>query len=392
MIDTSIFYSDFFDHRWTTAGDPRTVTWSTVNGVLVLPFGDRVTTAAPVGSLELDIFQSAFDLWDEALRSVDFVYDADAGNDADVTLAITPLDGSGGNWGFWNAVWGDDLVTDRATIRFDVEDARNGWLLTTALHEVGNILGLGDIRPSGGLMSVQEDPFPQRFNRDTLWQDDVDLIRGLYGEGAFVSGTPGDDLLSGTAGADTLDGGAGQDTADYADASRDSLDLVLVPDAPEGGEVVRLTDRASGTVDRLVNVERLELADGTLLYDLSAEAVADVYRLYAASLGRTPDEPGLRFWTGPAFADTQLDRLALSFVESAEFRALFGEDPTDLAYIDALYTTVLGRPADPDGRAFWTDAFASGTLDRADMLVAFSESPENVDRTEPDLTDGVWVV
>lgn len=31
-------------------------------------------------------------------------------------------------------------------------------------------------------------------------------------------------------------------------------------------------------------------------------------------------------------------------------------------------------------------------LDRGDILVHFAESPENVARTEPDLTNGVWVL
>ena len=48
------------------------------------------------------------------------------------------------------------------------------------MHEVGNILGLGDLADSTQYKSVQEDPFPERFSSNELWNYDKYLINQVY--------------------------------------------------------------------------------------------------------------------------------------------------------------------------------------------------------------------
>ena len=89
--------------------------------------------------------RKAFEIWDEEIEGIDFVETND-GNSADVTIAATSIDGPGGAAGYWNYNWDGDKYMLKATIRFDDVDLADGAVLTTAMHEIGNILGLGDLR------------------------------------------------------------------------------------------------------------------------------------------------------------------------------------------------------------------------------------------------------
>jgi hypothetical protein len=155
--------------------------------------------------------------------------------------------------------------------------------------------------------------------------------------------------------------------------------------------------KPGNSIDTLVSVERVETVDGNFLFGLS-ENVEAVYRMYAAAYGRTPDEAGLRFWTGqldqhgggqPDTADKKF--LATFFLAANEFADLYGTSPPDDDYIEAIYDNVLGRLPDPPGYDYWIGQMQAG-LGRDDILVQFAECDENRLRTAPDLTDGIWVL
>ncbi|MEO1603349.1 MAG: DUF4214 domain-containing protein, partial [Pseudomonadota bacterium] len=167
--------------------------------------------------------------------------------------------------------------------------------------------------------------------------------------------------------------------------SRDALGVRLASD----GTV--MIEKPDGGTDTLRAVERVQFEGGALLYDILGEDTAFAYRTYAASLGRTPDEGGLRFQLGLLEDGLSRMGLAQTFVDSLEFETLYGEDPTAEVYVDALYTNTLSRDGDAEGRAFWVEAISTGGLSRADMLVAFAESAENVARTADDIDNGVFV-
>lgn len=181
-----------------------------------------------------------------------------------------------------------------------------------------------------------------------------------------------------------VDFGAGSDTLAFA-RPRAAVATTL----NDTGTITIVTADGTATAS---NLERIALTDGALRFDLSDNAPF-VYRLYAASLVRTPDEDGLAFWDG-AVAGGGLTRRALAnaFVGSREFADNFLQDPSDEAFVEALFQNVLKRSSANDpGGAFWLNAFQSGQLTRADMLIAFADSRENIDRTAADTGNGFWV-
>ncbi|MEM9145894.1 MAG: DUF4214 domain-containing protein [Pseudomonadota bacterium] len=195
----------------------------------------------------------------------------------------------------------------------------------------------------------------------------------------------GDDVVFGSEGSDVIEGGDGTDRAIY-----DGSSAAFVPDLGSDGSITLA--KPGGQADLLTGIERIDLDDGDYLYDISGNNLDIGYRLYAAAFARTPDEGGLRFWVSQLDASFGVRNAALAFISSDEFAVRYGEDPSDEDYVTALFENVLMRAPDAAGLSFWTDAFASGALDRADMLIAFANAQENIDATRPVIDDGVFVM
>ena len=213
MIDLdSIFYEDFYDAKWSTnAGEVRSITWSAEDNRLKLPGGDYVLATESLDNYLVNI-RKAFKVWDNAIESIAFE-EKNIGNSADITIAATDIDGSGGINGYWNYALDSNRNIIEATIRFDSSDLNNGWLLTTAMHEIGNVLGLGDLSDSNQYKSVQEDPFPKKFKGRKLWEYDKTLIDQIYtntGNSSPATGS-GQDKIVGTEGKEKLIGTNGND-------------------------------------------------------------------------------------------------------------------------------------------------------------------------------------
>lgn len=113
---------------------------------------------------------------------------------------------------------------------------------------------------------------------------------------------------------------------------------------------------------------------------------AQVTRLYDTVFDRSPDDAGLTFWTNSLRSGARLDDVAELFVASPEFRDRYGDLGTG-DFVALLYRNVLDREADPEGQAFWTSRLNSGSLDRDDVVLAFSESQEHVVKVGPVSTD-----
>ncbi len=219
------------------------------------------------------------------------------------------------------------------------------------------------------------------------------LVEGGDGDDTLTAGPEaerilagaGDDVILAGPGGDILEGGPGTDRAVYPATSAE-----LAPSLGPDGTV---TLSGPAGADTLIGVERIDLADGDYLYDLPRDATLDLcYRLYGAAFGRTPDEGGLRFWLSAIEAGLSQYDAALAFTDNPESRLLYGEDPDDAAFVTALYRNALMREPEPEGLAFWTGAVATGSYDRPEMLIFFADSPENVARAEPFLSDGVFVL
>ena len=70
-------------------------------------------------------------------------------------------------------------------------------------------------------------------------------------------------------------------------------------------------------------------------------------------------------------------QVANSFLGSEEFAERYGANVSDSLYVDTLYTNVLGRLPDAEGKAYWVGRLTSGAETRAEALLGFAESDEN---------------
>jgi Domain of unknown function (DUF4214) len=85
-----------------------------------------------------------------------------------------------------------------------------------------------------------------------------------------------------------------------------------------------------------------------------------------------------------------LFQVAEGFTQSPEFQSKYGGNLTDGQYITLLYQNVLDREPDAAGLAAWEGALKSG-LSRAEALVGFSDSPENLQKTSAAIGAGLWL-
>lgn len=203
-------------------------------------------------------------------------------------------------------------------------------------------------------------------------------------EADTLRGFDGNDVLTGDTGSDVLDGGAGHDQAVYSGA-RSSYTIV------EMNGMTTVTNGAD--TDQLTGIEELRFDDAVVSLVSDAEAVsAQVYRLYQAAFGRTPDTVGLSH--NAALVETSaldLEQMAQAFIASAEFVRSFGTAPSDADFVTLLYSNVLGRQPDDPGLSGWLDRLSGGSYERADVLLGFSESPENRALVADAISDGFWI-
>ncbi|WP_198384183.1 DUF4214 domain-containing protein [Roseomonas sp. KE2513] len=119
--------------------------------------------------------------------------------------------------------------------------------------------------------------------------------------------------------------------------------------------------------------------DGVGLFDTTG-AGGDVYRLYQAAFDRLPDLAGQAYWTQrmDVYHDT-LASIARSFTASAEFQAHYA-GLSNQKVVQEFYRNVLGREGEASGVAYWANQL-NGGASKADVLLGFSESIENVRNT-----------
>lgn len=197
-------------------------------------------------------------------------------------------------------------------------------------------------------------------------------------------GTPFADELYGNAldnrfitsgGNDTVTGGDGTDILRFSDER-----ATFVISAP-AADRLKIQQLGSNEEVLAVSIERLEFIDLALAFDSQGTA-GKGFRIYKAAFNRDPDESGLGYWI--AQMDKGMDLLEVSsrFIDSKEFRTLYGEAPSNADFLTKVYTNVLGRTPDPSGYAWWLNAMTTDpSKTKAKVLADFSESPENITGT-----------
>ncbi|RFP08044.1 MULTISPECIES: DUF4214 domain-containing protein [unclassified Duganella] len=183
-------------------------------------------------------------------------------------------------------------------------------------------------------------------------------------------GTDGNDYMLGTGTGASLNGGAGLDTVYY---TQKQYQLSIVRNAD--GSVSVKDYWAGKDADTLTNVERLMFSDHAVALDLGG-AGGQAYRLYQSAFNRAPDSGGVGYWINVLDRGVELKTVAQGFIDSQEFKTLYGAAPTDQQFVTNLYNNVLHRAPDAGGNSFWLDRLHDG-VSRADLLTGFSESVEN---------------
>lgn len=153
----------------------------------------------------------------------------------------------------------------------------------------------------------------------------------------------------------------------YCAGSDDLRWLVATLGHPISGQMARIDTHTE--VPTAVDAAVLE---GSQLSD-------QIHRLYRAYFGRDADAPGLSFWLASRASGTPLINASNSFANSPEFRATYGDLNTG-EFITLVYDNVLDRSPDQVGFDHWVNEINIG-MTRGELMLAFSESPEFVDRT-----------
>jgi hypothetical protein len=187
----SIFYDDYYPGiKWDNRGGIKNITWSA--NASVIHDESVVRSFSPE---ELEWVRSAFQSWDEALDSVKFS-ETTQSTQAEIVIgyvALTSAVNQPGATGYWNAWWNNNW-RNRATIKLKV--GNTSWFsvknqfIHAVQHELGNVLGLGDILPTNNFASTQEDSWQPPYGPIPLGDYDIGMIRQLYGESTCPSTFP----------------------------------------------------------------------------------------------------------------------------------------------------------------------------------------------------------
>lgn len=99
--------------------------------------------------------------------------------------------------------------------------------------------------------------------------------------------------------------------------------------------------------------------------------------LYVRILGRESDQAGHDHWVASIAGGSTLERVAAFLYGSDEYYAAQGS--TAGGFVDSLYAALLGRAPEEDGRRFWIDSVQQGT-DRSSIASGFYAAIESRDR------------
>lgn len=178
-----IFFADYgTGSKWDNSNENLLITWSARSARIY-----DENTVRPFTDNEIEWIRTAIRSWDNALATVSF-REVNSQDSPQITIGFVELKPSEvqlNAMGFWNT-WVESGVRYHATIKLKSSEVRwfsiKSQFIQTVQHELGNTLGLGDLRPSTAFVSVLEDPWQPPYGKSNLSSTDVAMIRQLYGE------------------------------------------------------------------------------------------------------------------------------------------------------------------------------------------------------------------
>ena len=231
--------------------------------------------------------------------------------------------------------------------------------------------------------------FPSIISGDqalTFASDDV--FQGSLQFADYVNGYAGNDRMSGfgatPTGLDIFFGGDGVDTAVFPGARSDyvvSVSNTIRNPAVNKAELTgyKVTNKAKpdfGNAD-LHQVERLQFSNYSIALDSQGSA-GQAFRIYRAAFDRKPDTIGLGYWIAQMDKGMGVVEVAARFIDSKEFRELYGANASSADFLTKVYSNVLDRNPDSVGLAWWVNEMTVNPAKTWQKVLAdFSESAEN---------------
>ena len=253
----------------------------------------------------------------------------------------------------------------------------------------------------GNLEAILDDFGTSEEYTETFGElDDATLVNNLYqqlfgrdaeqeGLDGYVASLESGELTLAEIAAE-IAGGAQNEDAEALEAKREAADRFTESLAarPAGQQAYEGADSAQAARDYLAGVtngEQAESADPeAVVEDLVATAsqayIDEIQKLYVAYYGRPADPDGLAFWTEQALANGgDLASLVEAFGNSEEYtQGLAQLDPE--AQVEALYQQLFGREADDEGLALYSEALANGELTLAEIALVIAEGAAEEDQ------------
>lgn len=245
-----------------------------------------------------------------------------------------------------------------------------------------------DLLDVHGAGSQRSDPksgdpadFPQGFGPQGDVISIYNYVRAVRDDSSatIYTGTEQNDLWLSSTANESFNGGEGIDRVTF-NSPLSSYQLTV------SGDSINITGPDGN--DSLTSVERLQFDGEALGFDFDGSS-GQAYRLYKAAFDREPDAFGLRYWIYQMDYGLSLFEAAQGFLDSDEFKSLYGDPISDQDFVTALYTNVLDREFDQAGLDWWLNELDQGLNTRAGVLAGFSESTENKENVLPLIENGI---
>lgn len=112
---------------------------------------------------------------------------------------------------------------------------------------------------------------------------------------------------------------------------------------------------------------------------------SQLIELYVAYFNRAPDADGLAYWSDKvANGGWTVATVARSFMDQTEVKSTYPDYMTSSEIVDKVYTNVLNRAADADGKTYWVNQLNTGKVTKADLIQAVVNAAKSTTGTATD--------